>query len=160
VTRRSPASAVEIAEVQPDCPDARQCLARYYAEIAARFEGGFDPNQSSAPTLDAFAAPGGTFLVVRLAGALVGCGGFKQDTPDAAYLKRMWIAPEARGFGLGKRLLQGLEDRARALGYRKTRLETERSLTEAQQLYRSSGYVEVPPFNDELYAHHWFEKAL
>jgi GNAT superfamily N-acetyltransferase len=160
VTGRSPAPAVEIAEVLPDCPEARHCLARYYAEIAARFEGGFDPNQSSAPTLDAFAAPGGTFLVVRLDGALVGCGGFKRDMPDAVYVKRMWIAPEARGFGLGKRLLHALEDRARALGYRKIRLETERSLTEAQQLYRSSGYVEVAPFNEELYAHHWFERIL
>jgi len=160
VTRRSPADAVEIAEVHPDCADARHCLARYYAEIAARFDGGFDPDRSSAPTLDAFAVPGGTFLVMRLDGALVGCGGFKRDTPEAAYLKRMWVAPEARGLGLGKRLLAALEEKARALGYRKVRLETERSLTEAQQLYRSSGYVEVPSFNDELYAHHWFEKTL
>ena len=72
----------------------------------------------------------------------------------------MWVAPEARGLGLGKRLLGELEKRAKALGYRKARLETERTLTEAQQLYRSSGYVEVPPFNAELYAHHWFEKTL
>jgi ribosomal protein S18 acetylase RimI-like enzyme len=62
--------------------------------------------------------------------------------------------------GLGRRLLAELEDRARALGYRKVRLETEKSLTEAQQLYRSSGYLEVPRFNDEPYAHHWFEKTL
>jgi ribosomal protein S18 acetylase RimI-like enzyme len=53
-----------------------------------------------------------------------------------------------------------LEDRARALGYRNLRLETEKSLAEAKQLYRSSGYQEVPRFNDELYAHHWFEKSL
>ena len=97
---------------------------------------------------------------MRRNGALVGCGGFKRDTSDAAYLKRMWVAPEARGLGLGKRLLRVLEERARALGYRTARLETERSLTEAQQLYRSAGYREVAPFNDELYAHHWFEKDL
>jgi ribosomal protein S18 acetylase RimI-like enzyme len=72
----------------------------------------------------------------------------------------MWVAPEARGLGLGRLLLRELENRAKSLGYRKVRLETERSLTEAQQLYRASGYVEVSPFNDELYAHHWFEKAL
>jgi ribosomal protein S18 acetylase RimI-like enzyme len=57
-------------------------------------------------------------------------------------------------------LLRELEDRAKALGYRKARLETERSLTEAQELYRSAGYREVAAFNDELYAHYWFEKAL
>jgi GNAT superfamily N-acetyltransferase len=160
VTRGSPGDAVEIVEVAPDSADAEHCLARYYGEIAARFDGGFEPDRSSAPTLDAFAPPGGTFLVMRLDDAPVGCGGFKRDTQEAAYLKRMWVAPEARGLGLGKRLLEALEEKARALGYRKVRLETERSLTEAQQLYRSSGYVEVPPFNDELYAHHWFEKTL
>ena len=160
MTRPSPADAVEITEVHHDSAEARQCLDRYYSEIAARFEGGFDPGQSSAPTLDAFAPPGGTFLVMRRDGSLVGCGGFKRDTADAAYLKRMWVAPEARGLGLGKRLLEVLEERARALGYRTARLETERTLTEAQQLYRSAGYREVPAFNDELYAHHWFEKEL
>ena len=160
MTRPSPAQAVEILEVHPDSPEARQCLARYYAEIGARFDGGFDPEQSSAPTLDDFAPPGGSFLVMQVDGALVGCGGFKRDPSGAAYLKRMWVAPEARGLGLGTRLLGALEEKAKALGYDKVHLETERSLTEAQQLYRSSGYREVPPFNDELYAHHWFEKRL
>jgi len=160
VTGRSRADSVEFIDLPPDAAEAQQCLARYYTEIAARFEGGFDPDRSSAPTLEAFAPPRGTFLVMRLDGETVGCGGFKEDASGGAYLKRMWIAPEARGRGLGKRLLAVLEERARSLGYVKLRLETERSLTEAQQLYRSSGYTEVPPFNDELYAHHWFEKNL
>jgi ribosomal protein S18 acetylase RimI-like enzyme len=72
----------------------------------------------------------------------------------------MWVARDARGLGIGRRLLQALEEKARSLGYRKIRLETQKSLTEAQQLYRSSGYREVPRFNDEHYAHHWFEKLL
>ena len=93
-------------------------------------------------------------------GEPIGCGGFTPLTGDAAYLKRMWIAPEARGLGLARRLLAALEDKARAIGYRMVRLETNRALAEAQQLYRSSGYAEVAPFNDERYAHHWFEKAL
>ena len=156
----SSADAVEIIEAHPASAQVQQCLARYYAEIADRFDGGFDPLQSSAPNLDAFAPPGGAFVLMRINGAPVGCGGFKRDAPDTAYLKRMWVAPEARGLGLGKRLLAALEEKARSLGYSKLRLETERTLSEAQRLYRSSGYVEVPPFNDELYAHHWFEKVL
>ena len=80
--------------------------------------------------------------------------------PDAAYLKRMWVAREARGHGLGKRLLEFLEERARKLGYRKMRLETHKSLGEAQQLYRTHGYEEVAPFGEATYAHHWFEKTL
>jgi GNAT superfamily N-acetyltransferase len=152
-------SAVEVEEVAPDNEDAEACLAHYFCELAERFEAGFDASLSSAPTLRGFEPPHGCFIVMRSNGRAVACGGFKRDA-DAAYLKRMWVAREARGLGLGRRLLAELEDRARTLGYRKLRLETEQSLTEAQQLYRSSGYVEVPRFNDELYAHHWFEKRL
>jgi ribosomal protein S18 acetylase RimI-like enzyme len=72
----------------------------------------------------------------------------------------MWIAPGARGLGLGRRLLGELEERARSIGYRWAKLETNRALPEAQRLYRSSGYAEVAPFNDERYADHWFEKRL
>jgi DNA-binding MarR family transcriptional regulator/GNAT superfamily N-acetyltransferase len=160
VERLLSAAAVRISEVPPTSSDAELCLANYFRELAARFEGGFDPARSLAPTLDDFAPPRGTFLVMRLHGEPVGCGGFKFDPPNAAYIKRMWVSPAARGLGLGRRLLQELELRARALGYGTLRLETERALTEAQHLYRSSGFREVAPFNDEVYAHHWFEKVL
>jgi ribosomal protein S18 acetylase RimI-like enzyme len=156
----SAAERVEIQEVSPASADAEYCLSRYFAEIAGRFEAGFDPVRSLAPTLDDFAAPHGAFLVMRLDGRPAGCGGFKRDAPGIAYIKRMWVAAEVRGLGLGRRLLDALERRARQLGYSTIRLETEKTLTEAQQLYRSAGYREVPPFNAELYAHHWFEKQL
>lgn len=160
VERLLTSAAVRIEQAPPANCDVQQCLARYFTELAERFDNGFDPAHSTAPTLEGFEPPRGTFLLMRLHGQPVGCGGFKPDTPDAAYLKRMWVAPEARGLGLGRRLLQELEDRAQALGYRLLRLETEKNLGEAQQLYRSSGYREVPRFNDEPYAHHWFEKLL
>ena len=153
-------SIVEIEEVAPTSQDAEYCLSRYYEEISERFEGGFDPDLSVTPSLDEFAPPSGTFVIVRLKGKLVGCGGFKPMPPDAAYLKRMWIAREARGHGLGKHLLEALEHRARELGYRRMRLETHKSLGEAQQLYRAHGYGEVAPFGEATYAHHWFEKQL
>jgi ribosomal protein S18 acetylase RimI-like enzyme len=72
----------------------------------------------------------------------------------------MWVAPEARGLGLGRRVLTELESEAAARGATATRLETNRSLGEAVSLYRSAGYVEVAAFNDEPYADHWFEKRL
>ena len=156
----APASEVRIEEVSPASADADYCLSRYFAELAERFEGGFDAARSSAPTLDGFEPPGGSFIVMYLADGPVACGGFKPEQSGAAYIKRMWVSPDARGLGLGRRLLEALEDRAGALGYRVIRLETEKSLHEAQQLYRRSGYREVAAFNDELYAHHWFEKRL
>ena len=72
----------------------------------------------------------------------------------------MWVAPAARGLGLGRRLLRELERLARETGARTIRLDTNRVLNEAIRLYRSAGYQEVPRFSDEPYAHHWFEKAL
>jgi ribosomal protein S18 acetylase RimI-like enzyme len=150
---------LEVEEVAPDSPDAAACLSRYFRELADRFDSGFDASLSSAPTLSGFEPPQGCFIVMRRNGQPIACGGFKRDR-DAAYIKRMWVAGEARGLGLGRQLLEELEQRARSCGYKLIRLETERSLTEAQHLYRSSGYAEVPPFNDEVYAHHWFEKRL
>jgi ribosomal protein S18 acetylase RimI-like enzyme len=96
-------------------------------------------------------------MVARLRDEPIGCAGLKPDTGD---IKRMWVAPAARGLGVGRRLLAELEAYARAHGLSAVRLETNGSLAEAIALYRSSGYVEVEPFNDEPYAHHWFAKSL
>ena len=160
VERLLSASAVRISEESPTSRDAQSCLSEYYRELSRRFQSGFDPSQSLSPSLDEFLPPDGIFLVMRLHGVPVACGGFKHTPPDAAYLKRMWVAPGTRGLGLGMRLLKVLEERARSRGYRKAQLETNESLTEAHQLYRKCGYREVAPFNDEPYAHSWFEKAL
>ena len=72
----------------------------------------------------------------------------------------MWVSPAVRGLGLGRRLLADLEAHAAAYGARVLRLETNRTLGEAIGLYRAAGYREVAAFNDEPYAHHWFEKTI
>jgi DNA-binding MarR family transcriptional regulator len=147
VERLLTAGLVEITVEDPASADAQYCLGEYYKELDARFEGGFELAQS-LPIDDA------TFLVARLRGDPVGCGAIKLAD---SYIKRMWISPRTRGLGLGKRLLHELELLSRTPV---VRLETNRALKEAIQLYRASGYVEVSPFNDEPYAHHWFEKRL
>jgi ribosomal protein S18 acetylase RimI-like enzyme len=98
-------------------------------------------------------------ILARLGGRVVGCGAvrFAGSTAD---IKRMWVHPEARGLGLGSRILRALEERAAEGGATSARLETNRSLVEAIAMYRSHGYREVAAFNDERYAQHWFEKAL
>ncbi len=153
-------AALRIVDVAPGSADAAYCLGRYFEELGARFGGGFDPRFSEAPTLDDLAPPGGAFIVAYLGRRPVGCGGFKRHSPDTAYLKRMWVDSGTRGRGLGRTLLTELEQRARRLGYGKICLETHRSMTEAQNLYRASSYAEVAPFNAERYADHWFEKTL
>jgi ribosomal protein S18 acetylase RimI-like enzyme len=140
--------------VSPRSADARYCIGEYFRELNARFDAGFDPKRSiPADSL-------GLFLVARLRGEPVGCGGLKLEHRKPAYLKRMWVSPDSRGVGLGRRLLHELEVLAVEHGARAVQLETNRALTEAIALYRASGYREVEPFNDEPYAHHWFEKRL
>jgi GNAT superfamily N-acetyltransferase len=90
----------------------------------------------------------------------IGCGAVKYHSRAPAEIKRMWLAPSARGLGLGRRLLKELEQSARDEGARVAHIETSSVLLEAISLYRSAGWVEVPPFNEEPFADHWFEKRL
>jgi GNAT superfamily N-acetyltransferase len=160
VERLLAAGAVEVAVEHPASAAARFCVDSYFAELRARFEGGFDPARSVLPDIAELVPPAGLLLVARLHGEPVGCGGLRLFAGGVADVKRMWVASAARGIGLGRRLLHELEDEARRLGATQIRLETNRALTEAIGLYRSSGYTEVEPFNDEAYADYWFAKAL
>jgi DNA-binding MarR family transcriptional regulator/GNAT superfamily N-acetyltransferase len=160
VERLLAASAVRIAACDPRRPDARFCLLAYFGELSRRFEGGFDPALSISAGDDELTPPAGLLLVATLHGEPVGCGALKFHGDAPTEIKRMWVAPEARGLGLGRRLLASLEEHAAASGAGAIRLETNGALTEAIALYRSAGYREVPAFNDEPYAHHWFEKPV
>jgi len=160
VERLLAASAVRVTGCDPRHPDARRAVRAYVTELADRFEAGFDPALSISATDDEMSPPAGLFLLATLHGEPAGCGALKFRPGAGAEIKRMWVAPEARGLGLGRRLLTELEARAAARGVRTLRLETNRALTEAISLYRSAGYREVAAFNDEPYADHWFEKML
>jgi DNA-binding MarR family transcriptional regulator/GNAT superfamily N-acetyltransferase len=160
VERLLTAGLVTFAVTDPASPEARACMAAYFAELGERFDGGFDPG-ASLPATDAdLAQPSGLLLLARLHGEPVGCGALKFHGTEPAELKRMWVANRARGLGLGRRLLAELENQARRHGVTVVRLETNQALTEAITLYRSAGYAEVSAFSDEQYAHHWFEKQL
>jgi DNA-binding MarR family transcriptional regulator/GNAT superfamily N-acetyltransferase len=160
VERLVRASSVEFAVEDPRSADTRKCLARYFAELEGRFRGGFDPRKGTAPDDGVFIPPHGCLLIARLHGEAVGCGALRTFKPGIGEIKRMWIAPDARGLGLGTRLLAELEREARRRRMRAVRLDTNKSLREALQLYRASGYRQIARFNDNPYAHHWFEKTL
>ncbi|HKE19190.1 MAG TPA: bifunctional helix-turn-helix transcriptional regulator/GNAT family N-acetyltransferase [Kofleriaceae bacterium] len=160
VERLVAASMIEIAAEPPDSADAVACIQHYFAELDRRFAGGFAPERSIPADVAELTPPAGVLLVARLRGEAVGCGALKLSPGEPGQIKRMWIAPSVRGAGLGRRMLVELEGRAREAGARRVRLETNSALAEAIQLYRETGYREVPAFNDEPYAHHWFEKEL
>jgi DNA-binding MarR family transcriptional regulator/GNAT superfamily N-acetyltransferase len=160
VQRLLTAAAVEIREVDAAGSDARQCLRAYVDELNQRWEAGFDPSAGVTAEPHELTPPAGCFLIAYLHGEPVGCGGVKHLPGGPSDIKRMWIAPSTRGLGIGRRLLGELEERVRASGAPVARLETNRVLVEAIALYRSAGYREVPAFNNEPFAHHWFEKPL
>jgi DNA-binding MarR family transcriptional regulator/GNAT superfamily N-acetyltransferase len=160
VERLLQASMTRFEVEDPKTATSRWCLSQYFAELNERFDAGFDPATSLYADTRVFARPGGAFVVARMRGRPVGCGAVKFYGKRPAEFKRMWIAKNSRGIGLGRRLLEELENLARAAGAPAVRLETNRALEEAIAMYRKAGYVEIPPFNDEPYAHHWFEKSL
>ncbi|MFF3763561.1 GNAT family N-acetyltransferase [Streptomyces sp. NPDC001922] len=154
------AGTVVLDPVDPDCPDARTCLHAYYSELQERFDTGFDSERSLLPDPGELRPPRGLFLVARLHGEPIGCAGLKLPPGAPAEIKRMWVAPRARGLGLGRRFLAELEARAAGHGRDRLRLDTNKALAAAIGLYHSFGFEEVEPFNDEPYAHFWFEKRI
>jgi GNAT superfamily N-acetyltransferase len=160
IERLLTSASVEIKAVDPEGADAQYCLAEYVGELNRRSERGFDPTIGATALPHELRPPAGQFFVAYLHGEPIGCGAVKHHANAPAEIKRMWIAPQARGLGLGRRLLEKLELSAVEGGACVAHLETSAVLPEAIALYRSAGWVEVPPFNDEPFADHWFEKQL
>jgi DNA-binding MarR family transcriptional regulator/ribosomal protein S18 acetylase RimI-like enzyme len=162
VERLLRASSVEVRLADPQGPEAQWCLDQYFAELASRFRGGFDRDTDSggAALLKDFVPPNGGLLIAWLFGEPVACGAIRTLQPGIGEIKRMWVSPRMRGLGVGRRLLGELERVARKRKMRAVRLDTNESLSEAIRLYRVSGYREIERFNDNPYAHHWFEKTL
>ncbi|MFN8077271.1 MAG: GNAT family N-acetyltransferase [Kineosporiaceae bacterium] len=145
--RRDPASPVAVA-----------LLDTYRAEISALF--GFDATTGVSADPEEMTPPRGDFLVAYLDDVPLGCGGVKLVGPGLAELKRMWVAPQARGRGVGRALLAGLEAAARDLGATRAVLDTHARLEPALRLYTGGGWQEVPAYNANPHATHWFAKSL
>ena len=136
-------------------PVAAALIAALNAELSARYP---EPGATHFRLDPDEVAPGsGAFLVVRVADRPVGCGALRtvRDPalvatlgPRVGELKRMYVAPEARGQGIGRALLARLEDEARALGLARLVLETGTRQHEALALYRGAGFAEIPPYGE------------
>lgn len=160
VERLLVAGLVAVGIEDPGSDAARFCIESYFRELDTRFDSGFDPSRTISADADELTEPAGLLLVARLRDEPIGCGALKFHGAEPAELKRMWVAPTARGLGVGRRILNDLERHARERGVAVLHLETNGTLREAMSLYRSAGYVEVDAFNAEPYAQHWFEKRL
>jgi ribosomal protein S18 acetylase RimI-like enzyme len=154
---------VTFREASVDDPDAHALIAEYFAMRARTFPtGDYSP---VFPHVENFTPPAGVFLIVVEDGEDVGCGGIKQvpapPLVEGRYeIKHLWIQPRMQGRGLGRTLLGELERRARDFGASEVVLDTNSSLTAAGGMYRSGGYEEIAPYNDNPNATNWFRKSL
>lgn len=139
---------------------ATKCLNAYAAELGQRLKLNFDLKKAGDPELRQMKPPHGTFVIARLGNMPVGCVGVKGHDDAPAEVKRMWIAPAARGLGLARRLMITAEDAARSLGMDMLRLDSNSALFEAVNLYRTMGWTEIERFNNDPYPDVFFEKRL
>lgn len=158
VERLMRASAVTVEPADPGSAEARACIEAYFSELEQRFEAGFDPALTTSADPEELVPPAGLFVIAWLDGRAVGCGALKVQGRKLGEIKRMWVAPSARGLGIAQRILEALERHAVGMGLTTVRLDTNRALKEAQAMYLRNGYREIPAYNDNPYAHHWFEK--
>jgi GNAT superfamily N-acetyltransferase len=149
---------IAIRRVRGDDPVARELAAATIAEGARRY-GPITPGPASVGP-EEMAPPDGWFVAVYADGRAVAGGGVRRLDDETAEIKRMYVVPDARGRGFGRRLLAALEDAARELGYRRVRLDTGAEQPRALALYRSAGYREIPDYNGNANAAFWGEKAL
>ncbi len=145
-------------EAAVDEPAAHRLLTEYFESRELGFVGG--DYRVVFPTPATFAAPDGVFVVVESEGADVGCGGIRTLAPGRMEIKHLWLQPRTRGKGLGKALLAELERRAVEHGATEVVLDTNASLEVAGNLYRSTGYVGIEPYNDNPNATDWYLKTL
>ena len=148
---------IEIAiEDSPlDAPDALALIDRLNAELDARYP---EPGANFFRLDRDEVGPGrGAFVVARTGGIAVACGGVRLldgVTPLTAEVKRMFVAPAARGRGVAARVLEALKERARSLGARRLVLETGARQPEALALYARAGFERIEPFGEYVGSPH------
>ena len=147
-------AAVGVRAVDAGSADARACLAGFAAELDERFPEGYATADLVPPEQIA------VLLVAYEEERAVGCGALCALDAGTAEIRHLWVHPDARGLGLGRRLLTALERAAARRGHHVVRLDTHEVLKEAAAMYRTSGYVEIPAYDANAHASYWFEKVL
>ena len=150
----------EVRPADPASEPGAGLLAAMVAEIVSLYGPGNATDPGFAVPTEELSPPVGAFRLVWEDGRAVACGGVKRWDAETGEIKRMYVVPAARSRGHARRLLVGLEDAARELGYARVRLDTGPRQPHARALYESEGYVAIPDYNGNPRATFWFEKAL
>jgi ribosomal protein S18 acetylase RimI-like enzyme len=150
---------IEIRRVRGDDPSAVAIVKAMEDWVTDNF-GPTTPDRTSTVRPEEMVPPDGVFVLVVDSDLVVAGGGIRRLDDGVAEIKRMFVMPEARGRGHGRRLLDALEGAAADLGYRAVRLDTAQSMTTAMEMYRRSGFRDIPDYNGNSYASFWGEKDL
>ncbi len=134
--------SVTVARESFDSADASALRAAQRAELDARY-GSDDHEPGPVPTADSVPV----FLVARdVDGVAVACGGLRPLDGGGAEVKRMYVAPHARGRGVSTAVLRAIEDEARGMGLTRLVLETGSAQPDAMRFYEREGYTRIPNF--------------
>jgi GNAT superfamily N-acetyltransferase len=152
------AGTLTLRNADPDAPQAQACLAAYFGLLAQVIDGFAPPALPLSDAAD-YRPPLGAFRLAIEDTQTLGCVSLRAHAPGTAEVKRLWVAPQARGRGLARRLMQDIETRALALGYRRLILDTNAGLPAALALYQSTGWAAIPAYSG-FPATHWFGKDL
>ncbi|MDD1771455.1 MAG: GNAT family N-acetyltransferase [Methanomassiliicoccales archaeon] len=147
-----------ITEVDPRCAESIDLQWEMRRELDRRY----DMVTIGNPPLEQFRAPRAVFLIAWSAGSPVGCGAFKTLNENIAEVKRVFVKEAFRRNGLARQIMQDLERRAVAYGYKSIFLESGERQPEALSLYESLGYERVP-CDGKVPCEDWsvcFEKTL
>ena len=135
------------ARTETDFALAKQLFVEYAASIGVDLEyQGFGAELAGLP--GKYAPPTGELLIARVNGGAAGCVALRALDRATLEMKRLYVRPSTRGMGLGKRLVEAAITCAREHGYAELRLDTLATMAAAQALYRSLGFVEIPPYGD------------
>jgi GNAT superfamily N-acetyltransferase len=141
-----PDSRVQIIAAQPDSEDAVRLIGALDDDLRDRYPGIALHGLRLADVNDHRLV----FLVAHADGEAIGCGAVRELEPGVGEVKRMFVHSAWRRRGVARQLLAALETQARKLGYVALRLETALGQPEAIGLYRSAGYIGIPPFGEYL----------
>ena len=132
-----------------DVERVRRLLREYAAEWSGCDLGTEAYEAELAALPGAYAPPDGCLLLADDGGRAAGCVGLRRLSEGVCEMKRLYVTPDFRRSGAGRALVDAVLAEARALGYARMRLDTMPSMTRAQALYRSLGFVEIDPYNEK-----------
>ncbi|MGH8397014.1 MAG: GNAT family N-acetyltransferase [Gammaproteobacteria bacterium] len=140
----------EIVLSQADSPEliatARDLFREYAEAIATDLEyQGFSSELANLP--QPYVPPKGALFIAHAGSAVAGCVALRLLDSQTGEMKRLYVRPDCRSLGLGKRLVEATIHAARQSGYSELRLDTLPSMASAQALYHRLGFVEISPYN-------------